>query len=152
MQKIKALLDDGTSFIYVTHAADSVRALCTTGLWMDHGLVRMEGSSSEVGAAYQADVFRRMIHSGIEPQPVDENLPTIVDATLASSEVKYNDNRHRLFEQRVSDLRSGSGEAQIVDISIINREGAETDTVSFKERLRVRIFIVCLRNCLQTVD
>ncbi|NNV18873.1 ABC transporter ATP-binding protein [Brucella pseudogrignonensis] len=140
LQKIKALLDDGTSFIYVTHAADSVRALCTTGLWMDHGLVRMEGSSSEVGAAYQADVFRRMIHSGIEPQPVDENLPTIVDATLASSEVKYNDNRHRLFEQRVSDLRSGSGEAQIVDISIINREGAETDTVSFKERLRVRIF------------
>ncbi|KAB2785602.1 ABC transporter ATP-binding protein [Brucella anthropi] len=140
LQKIKALLDDGTSFIYVTHAADSVRALCTTGLWMDHGLVRMEGSSSEVGAAYQADVFRRMVHSGIEPQPHVENVPDVVGGAPASFEVKPNVHRHHLFEQRVSELRSGSGEARIVDISIVNREGTETDTVYFKDRFRVRVF------------
>ena len=64
LHKIKSLLDGGTTFIYVTHAADAIRSLCNQGLWLEHGRIRLAGSSSEVGAAYQREVFRRMASAG----------------------------------------------------------------------------------------
>ncbi|MBR8501791.1 ABC transporter ATP-binding protein, partial [Burkholderia cenocepacia] len=65
LHKIRTMLDQGTTFIYVTHAADSIRSLCTRGLWLEKGRVRLLGASTEVGAAYQSEVFSRMVRAGI---------------------------------------------------------------------------------------
>ena len=49
LHKIRAMLDQGTSFIYVTHSADAIRSLCNQGLWLEKGKVRMAGASSAGG-------------------------------------------------------------------------------------------------------
>src|SRR5215467_1571418 len=77
VQRIKSMLDAGTTFIYVTHSADAIRALCNQGIWMERGQVRLAGSSSQVGAAYQSEVFRRMVRAGIgkeEAEKVDSKF------------------------------------------------------------------------------
>ncbi len=71
LQKIRSMLDQGVTFIYVTHAADAIRSLCDEGLWLDHGKVQLAGSSSRVGAAYQSAVFSRMVRAGLQEEGGD---------------------------------------------------------------------------------
>ena len=140
MQKIKTMLDHGTTFIYVTHAADSIRTLCNEGVWMKDGRVRMIGASSDVGAAYQSEVFRRTVHAGLdgdaEPGAAMENA----EPAPAKSALTADHLRHQAFAERVAPLRTGSGEARILDIALINAAGNDTDHVAFGEACRVRVF------------
>jgi len=138
LHKIKSMLDQGTSFIYVTHAADAIRSLCNEGLWLDGGKIRNAGSASEVGAAYQSHVFGKMIRGGLVPTHAPA-IPEVEGAT-APVLVSTDDARRTAFADRVAQLRTGSGEIKIEDISIIDHNGVDTDTVELAEQLRVRIF------------
>lgn len=187
MHKIKSLLDNGTTFIYVTHAADSIRALCDQGLWLERGKVRLSGSSAKVGAAYQSDVFKRIVRAGL-PEPesdggsvavLDSNellagstvVPTgplagtaaagtpaagtpataspdangfvLTSGGAGAGAVATDQARHQAFEERVSDLRTGSGEARIVDIALIGADGQETDSLPLDAACTVRVFYRC---------
>lgn len=139
LHKIKSLLDEGATFIYVTHAADAIRSLCNQGIWMERGRVRQAGPSSEVGAEYQAEVFRRMVGAGLSIQTevpeVDANVTTKNDPRLSIDHA-----RHKAFEERVAPLRTGSGEARIQDIALIDEDGIDTDSIRFNAKVRVRVF------------
>lgn len=131
LHKIKSLLDNGTTFIYVTHAADAIRTLCDQGLWLENGRVQLAGSSAEVGAAYQREVFRRMTNAGL-------NRPSQVSS--GAQPLTPEDARHQAFAERVAPLRTGSGEVLIQDITLLDESGVETDSVAFTSKLRVRVF------------
>lgn len=156
MQKIRSMLDGGITFIYVTHAADSVRSLCEEGIWLDKGKIRLFDTSSIVGTAYQNDVFSRMVRAGVEnfqeEAVVDDNAKGSIP-TLSSK--KLDKDKIRAFAERVEPLRQGSGEILIDDIVIIGLEGDETDSVVFDEEMRIRIFFHCQRhppaNCSLTL-
>lgn len=141
LHKIKSLLDGGTSFIYVTHAADSIRSLCNQGVWMEKGRTRMIGSSTDVGAAYQSEVFKRIVRAGR-----GETLPAETEAAPAAvpgqgAPITGIDHaRHQAFEDRVAAVRTGSGEARIVDISLVGEDGVETDSLPLDAKCLVRVF------------
>lgn len=138
LHKIKALLDNGITFLYVTHAADAVRSLCQTGIWMDKGRIRMQGSAAEVGAAYQRTVFDRMVGNGLH-ESVSSTTSSANQAHANRSE------RHRLLEERVAPLRTGSGELRIIDIELLTVTGEETDTLAFDSNIRVRVLYQIVR-------
>lgn len=137
LHKIKALLDGGTTFLYVTHSADGIRSLCEQGLWLDKGRMRLTGTSGEVGAAYQSEVFRRMASAGMQ-KPV--SVRSASPAVQPSQPV-----RHQAFAERVGPLRTGSGEVRIQDIVLLDEQGAETDRIPFAARVCVRVFYQALQ-------
>ncbi len=139
LHKIRSMLDQGTSFIYVTHAADSIRSLCNEGLWLEKGKVRLAGSASEVGSAYQAEVFRRMVGAGLGSQT---ESPEEADVILTQDQprLSIDHERHKAFKDRVEPLRTGSGEARIQDIVLVGLDGVDTDSVEFNAKVRVRVF------------
>ncbi|MCS0582075.1 ABC transporter ATP-binding protein [Massilia pinisoli] len=141
MHKIKALLDGGTSFIYVTHAADSIRSLCNRGVWMEKGRTRLIGSSTDVGAAYQSEVFKRIVRAGRAEtlQAATDAAPDPVPAQGAPV-MGIDHARHQAFEERVAPVRTGSGEARIVDISLVGEDGVETDSLPLDAKCLVRVF------------
>ncbi|GGP22638.1 ABC transporter ATP-binding protein [Silvimonas iriomotensis] len=139
LHKIKSLLDEGTTFIYVTHAADAIRSLCNEGIWMERGKLRHSGTSAEVGAAYQAEVFRRMANTGLVTNTQTAMTPLDPEGSEKHG-LLIDHARHRAFEDRVLPLRTGSGEARIQDIALVNTDGADTDSVEFNAKLRVRVF------------
>ena len=51
-ERMEEMLSGGTTLLYVSHNIDSVKALCTHALWLDHGDVIMSGSAQEVCDAY----------------------------------------------------------------------------------------------------
>lgn len=138
LHKIKSLLDCGTSFIYVTHAADSIRSLCSKGLWLSNGKVRSFGTSADVGSQYQAEVYRRSVHvtesNNLSFEKINQNETSSNDFLEIPNQL-----RQIAFEDRVRPLRSGSGEVRILDIVLINENGAETDNLKHDESITIRI-------------
>lgn len=140
LHKIRSLLDGGATFIYVTHAADAIRSLCEQGLWMEAGRVRLFGSAVKVGAAYQREVFRRIVGAGLASSPSPHADVKKVEPAKDRARLSIDHDRHKAFEERVAPLRTGSGEAQIKDINLVGADGADTDSLGFNAACCVRVF------------
>lgn len=106
---------------------------------MERGRVRLSGTSSEVGSAYQTEVFRRMVYAGIADTANDGNSDSTPSAEVPAS-ISAEHARHAAFKERVAPLRTGSGEAQIQDIALVDQDGTETDSLPFGSRCKVRVF------------
>ena len=126
MVKIKSMLDNGVTFIYVTHAADAVRSLCNQGIWMQRGRMHLSGTAAEIGAAYQRSVFEKMTASAVFQSGVKKQ-----SSSSASQQ---------LFAERVAPLRTGSGEIQTCDIELIDENGQATDSFDYMENMKIRIY------------
>lgn len=53
MDRMRGMLDAGTTLLYVSHSMDSVRELCDHALWLDKGRTRMMGAADEVCGEYE---------------------------------------------------------------------------------------------------
>lgn len=51
-KKMKAMLSNGTTLLYVSHSTNSIIKLCDKVLWLDHGKTVMSGDAKEVCDAY----------------------------------------------------------------------------------------------------
>lgn len=51
-----ALRRKGTTIVVVTHGLGTVQTMCDGAAWLDHGVLQLTGSGSEVAAAYMARV------------------------------------------------------------------------------------------------
>lgn len=52
MNRMRELLDGGTTLLFVSHNIEQVRKLCDHAVWLDHGLLRMAGDVDSVCDAY----------------------------------------------------------------------------------------------------
>jgi lipopolysaccharide transport system ATP-binding protein len=59
MERIYDFRQQGRTIVFVSHVLDTVRTLCDTAVWLDHGRARLVASAGEVVDAYLADVNRR---------------------------------------------------------------------------------------------
>jgi teichoic acid transport system ATP-binding protein len=55
-QRIRELRSQAGTVFLVSHAAKAVLETCNRALWIDHGLLKMDGPADEVVAAYEASV------------------------------------------------------------------------------------------------
>lgn len=56
MKRMEKFLENGTTIVFVSHSAETVKNICKAGLWLDHGLVKMMGTSEAVADAYAQSV------------------------------------------------------------------------------------------------
>lgn len=52
--RIQELLDDAGTVFIVSHSLDTLRDACSRIVWIDHGLVKMDGDPDEVVKAYRS--------------------------------------------------------------------------------------------------
>jgi len=55
MARIRRMLDDGVTLLFISHDIAAVKALCDEVLWLDHGRVRAHGPTDQVAALYTQD-------------------------------------------------------------------------------------------------
>lgn len=53
-ERMDRMLAGGTTLLLVSHTEQQVRQLCTRAIWIDHGMVQMDGPVNEVCDAYKA--------------------------------------------------------------------------------------------------
>ena len=55
-ERIRELRDEAGTLFLVSHSLDTVRDACNRAIWIDKGLIRMDGDVTEVADAYEAAV------------------------------------------------------------------------------------------------
>ena len=53
-QRIRDMIEGGTSVVLVSHALPSIRNLCSRAMWIDRGHVKMMGTAIDIADAYEA--------------------------------------------------------------------------------------------------
>jgi ABC-type polysaccharide/polyol phosphate transport system ATPase subunit len=53
-EELRRLNREGRTIIFMSHDLELVRSICSTGMWLDQGRVRLRGGIDQVAAAYAA--------------------------------------------------------------------------------------------------
>jgi lipopolysaccharide transport system ATP-binding protein len=111
MDRIYQFRQQGKTIVFVSHALETVRALCDQAIWLDHGVVRAGGAVGPVVDQYLEDVNRReqerlaSAHSGNAGDPT----------------------------------RRGSREVEIVDVELLGPGGQPCSVFRTHEPITVRM-------------
>ena len=57
-KRLADMLAGDTTLLFVSHNSQQVQELCRRAIWLDHGVVRGDGPSAEVCAAYESAIQR----------------------------------------------------------------------------------------------
>lgn len=65
LNRMKEVLDQGTTLVFVSHDLAAVEATCRRGIWLKDGVIEADGSISKVLSDYRSDIERSAeAHSG----------------------------------------------------------------------------------------
>jgi ABC-2 type transport system ATP-binding protein len=59
LERMRYVLDQGTTLLFVSHDMAAVEALCQRALWLDDGVVRADGSTADVLASYRVGLEQK---------------------------------------------------------------------------------------------
>ena len=64
LQRMREIVDGGATLLFVSHGLEQLQSMCRRTLWLDGGVIRESGESSEVIAAYRESLDQSRIDSG----------------------------------------------------------------------------------------
>ena len=67
LRRVRAMLDAGTTLLFVSHDLHLINRMCTRVLWLHAGTLQMDGDPQEVTRAYQQFV----VHGGVQAVPIE---------------------------------------------------------------------------------
>jgi lipopolysaccharide transport system ATP-binding protein len=114
--KMEEVTRGGRTVLFVSHNMGAVRRICTRGVWLEGGAVRMTGTAGEC-----------------------------VDAYTASVEAAA-DTGSGVFDLRARRDRSGSGSVLLQELRLLNSAGRPSSSVEFCEPFTLTFDIECQRS------
>jgi lipopolysaccharide transport system ATP-binding protein len=131
MERIYRFRRMGKTIVFVSHALEVVRTLCDQAIWLDGGVGRMVGPSSEVIDEYLADVNRR------ERERIER---------LRRKEAEEDDERtdeEEEQEETTDDTESlqryGSREVEIMHVELLDDAGNPRSVFQTRETVVIRM-------------
>jgi ABC-type polysaccharide/polyol phosphate transport system ATPase subunit len=146
IRRIQALKREGVTIIFVSHDVSAVRNLADRTIWMEHGRVRMEGTTDEVVSKYMAAMVtrgKRDVGSGEEMGNALENSDLEMTAEALARIPQF------LSSIANVDHRYGSAKAKVQGIGVFGREGAPVSAVVQGDRICIRVSVEFLDTVAQ---
>jgi lipopolysaccharide transport system ATP-binding protein len=139
MTALRRKQDAGMTILFVSHDVGSVKSLCTRGVYLEQGQVKMFGSAAQVAEQYvramREEMNRDVDRFEVEPSVVRQSiLPTKTTTQV----FKQSDE----FESRVQLFRYGSGKAQITFVELLDEEGTPLSFVEFNQKVVIKIYFI----------
>ncbi len=78
LERMREVLAQGTTLVYVSHDLPTIEATCSRGLWLEQGVVQADGPVREVLAGY-----RRSVEAGAELELRTDGEVQVVKASVA---------------------------------------------------------------------
>lgn len=81
LERMKLVLDQGTTLLFVSHDMSAVEAMCKRTLWLDDGVTRGDGATAEVLAQYRmgleekAAMLAQLLDDPVRLSRLDANTP-----------------------------------------------------------------------------
>jgi lipopolysaccharide transport system ATP-binding protein len=126
LDRINKLKRQGVAIVLVTHNLREVQRMCDRAIWLDEGQIQAQGDVLEVIDLYVSHVLmsEKRGGKGSAPQAAQDKLP---DPEVGSP------------PKRKTSWRSGSGEAEIVRVQLLDGQKRERRTFKTGETLIVRM-------------
>jgi ABC-type polysaccharide/polyol phosphate transport system ATPase subunit len=103
LSRMRAVLEMGTTLIFVSHDLAAIEAMCTRGVLLDHGVVKSDAPLREAMTMYRSDIEQasadehtgtttvRLVSAGLQcvgGGPVSAGEPTLVTIELEADEAE----------------------------------------------------------------
>lgn len=140
---LRKLQENGVSFLIVTHSTGVIKSMCTRGVYLDQGKMISVGPAGEVADMYER-AMRDQLNAEIARSQMPNTLPTrsaaeLSEGTEAAISPKFSFSES--FRKRVAIHRSGTGEALVTDVEMLDDKGANSRSFAFDQKIRIRIHI-----------
>lgn len=144
MSKMEELFRKGKTVIFVSHDTASVRKLCNTAIYLDHGRIVTKGTAKEVVDLYEAkarEVMSKMSR-GKEKDQVKRTDASVLEEG-ADGDFKISEEYLQLTEQS----REGSGEAKVCSLEFLDESWQPLHIVEDICTGIVRMSILFYKDC-----
>lgn len=142
---IRSMMDNGTTVLFVSHSAATVKALCPRAVLLSHGELVVDGPASQVLDRYFV-LGSQEANTTSSAHPLANSVSEVVPTT--PTEPEYAQIVSRLqppFERRVSH-RVGTGQARFVECRVLT-DSEEAIVVETGATLRVQAVLIALDDC-----
>ena len=130
----------GTTLLFVSHDMESLKSLCSRGVYLERGVIREIGPASRVAEHYTRRIRMEMSPERTRTESkvnatkgevarVDKQSADSVEAMEASTE----------FTRRVSHFRYGEGGAGITYGELLDENLQATNSVRFDQSVHIRV-------------
>ena len=141
LQKMYELRDSGVTTLFVSHSMKSVEDFCTEAVMLHEGRVMASGETTEVIDQYKAltsstkaEKKQQSTDGGQTPDQV-----AVPDEEETSGNPTFKEDPD--FERRVAHLRSGTGEARIRSVELLNKRNRPVQAVASGATVTVRVHL-----------
>ncbi len=140
-KRLKQLISDGTSILFVSHDISTVRSICDRALWLKSGQTEMWGDANEVVKQYEKFCWQEQgvvleasqtIHNDVFPDPLAFQVNGRSDVSFAPS-ILFAPNP--AFETNYQRSRMGTGAVVIRNFLMLNKEGLRVSSCEYNEKL-----------------
>lgn len=157
MARLKQLLDNGVSLLFVSHSIDTVRQLCSRAILLDSGRMIESGAAAAVADVYQRELLldrnaaARAVApeapvpppAAAAPEPVPVTVPPAPTIeTPAATCGDAPDFGSEAFRARASLNRVQNGMAEFVNVQIL-RKGLLCQEFDYDEEVTIRMVLAC---------
>ncbi|RRD63979.1 ABC transporter ATP-binding protein [Comamonadaceae bacterium OH2310_COT-174] len=148
---IRSMMDNGTTVLFVSHSAATVKALCPRALLLSHGELIVDGPASRVLDRYfvlgsEEANAASSTPSALSAVKSDEDAAIISPAaSMSPTNAVFVSNLQPPFERRISN-RVGTAQARFVECRVIVN-GEETLAVETGATLRVQAVLDVYEDC-----
>ena len=139
-KRLRQLINDGTSILFVSHDISTVRSICSRALWLKSGQTEMWGDAKEVSKEYEkfcwqaqgvvlqaSEVAENKLSETPSLQAVSTDVSSSVPSMLFEPNPTFETNRQR--------SRMGTGDVVIKNFLMLNKEGFTTSSCEYDENL-----------------
>ena len=134
MDKMKSLMENGVTVLFVSHDWTAIKNLCERGVLMDKGEVLMDASASEVVEEYrrmQLEARQDGIQAAAEVEPIQE-LPSTDNVWFRNNEV---------FLKNASYQRIQNGKLSFCNVQLLDEAGHPIAAAEYGQSVILRMAI-----------
>lgn len=158
-RRIRRMLDDGVTLLFVSHSSAAMRELCSRALLLDEGKIRLDGDPKRVLDSYfklEVSALSRADAQGAQPSAAEQGAAeedaAATKAPLPPSEkaspqalIVWQDLDpdpllgRELFERVAQDGRVSDDRVRFINVQLLDSRNALRESFGFAERARLRL-------------
>jgi lipopolysaccharide transport system ATP-binding protein len=135
LDRMKRMMDDGMTIIFVSHDTAAVKSLCQRGILLEQGNLLMDSTADDVVEEYfnrRIQSQQKVVKSSIEKVELSKQLPSDMNC--------FGDNS--TFLKRAEYQRIQNGKVEFYNIQLLDDAGHEVVEVDYGQTVTLRMAIV----------
>ena len=139
-ERIMQLKERGTTILFCSHSMYQVESFCDRVVWLDHGMVQMEGPASNVVAAYTDSLRAEGATNKAAGHTSLENVSSASDANTALENTNVEE-AHELstIEDNTPPTSSGLTRITSIEVNVDGQRGTDLQAVSLQSNVAITV-------------